>query len=1506
VRRALAGEAFTATVELAGRSIETHHEPLRDTGGNVVGLIGVGVDNTEGARAAAALRESEERLRTVVGNVPMVLFALDREGIFTVSEGRGLEALGLKPGQAVGLSVFDVYRDELDVLASVRRALAGEAFSATVQVAGLAFETHYEPVRDASGGLCGVIGVAVDVTERVRAAAALRESEERLRTVVGNVPVVLFALDRDAVFTLFEGRGLDALRLSAGQVVGRSVFEFEEQIPKVVEGVRRALAGEAFTGTVEIGPVAFEAHHEPLRNDRGETVGVIGVAIDVTERLRAETALRESEERFRRLAENAEDIIYRYRLVPEPGFEYVSPAATNLIGYAPEEHYADPELGAKIVHPDDAAVYQRWLEDPAPGRLVLRWIHKDGSVVWSEQRNVPIYDAQHTLVAIEGIARDITEQKRGEALLAEQKRVLELIALGAPLLDVLDTIVRMIEAQAGRALCSICLVNGSGDALEPGAAPNLPLEMREALQKGAPIAPHAGACGAAAYRRQPVMVESIADDPMAAAIRDAALQHGIRACWSTPILSTTGSVLGTVAIFYRDARGAKEQERRLVEVACNLAGIAIERTRSEQALQNSEEILRATLESTADGILVVNNEGKVDYANPLFAQLWRIPDELLETRDDDQLLAYVLDQLDDPEAFLAKVRDLYQRPDESFDALRFKDGRVFERYSRPLLRDGAVAGRVWSFRDASEREWAQQALRESEQQLNRVVETSPDLIAIQERDGTFRFANSAYMTVLGYGLDDLRQMEPIDLVHPDDREATAATFVDVVRDGVPTTATFRMRHAAGRSVVVEARAQPLLGADGKPAAVVTVSRDVTERARAEEALRESEAKFRSLAETVAAAAFIYQGTQMVYVNSAAEAQTGYSREELLGMSFWDMIHPDFRDVVRERGMARQRGEQVPARYEVKLLTKSGEARWLDFMARNIEYEGQPAVLGTAFDITERKRAEEALREQARRDPLTAVLNHAAIVEELRALAGTNTPHAVAMMDVDGLKAVNDTYGHQVGDQVLVAAASALVADGTLAGRYGGDEFVAVLPRADRDAAERYRESVLRTLASAGLRDPETGAAIPVVATMGLAIYPEEAESVEDLIRLSDSAMYSAKRQRPVGSAGFGSATRMGDDRAARVVGEIVPLLTHPGDLNEKLRLVGHRLSIGAGYDAVNFILFSPLTDRLAAKTTFARVPQEIVDAWSRTLEPDRDDPIQQILDRTRRPLILDDPQNDERLAESQRNMLRQAGFRSVLITPMVWQEEVVGTLSVVSKREAAFTPRDAQFLTAVATQVTAIVRMSTLVDQLQVTSTRLSEAQEEAVLLLAASAEAHDQTTGWHLQNVRAVTEALARELGQDEAQARELGLAAVLHDIGKIRVPDTVLASSGQLQQEEWELMTHHTTWGAQFLAGRAGFELATTIARSHHERWDGTGYPDGLAAEAIPEAATIVSVSDSFDAMIHDRPYRRGRSVERAVQEIVDCSGSQFSPRVVQALARLYAAGKLPLTGRGASRAA
>ena len=150
-------------------------------------------------------------------------------------------------------------------------------------------------------------------------------------------------------------------------------------------------------------------------------------------------------------------------------------------------------------------------------------------------------------------------------------------------------------------------------------------------------------------------------------------------------------------------------------------------------------------------------------------------------------------------------------------------------------------------------------------------------------------------------------------------------------------------------------------------------------------------------------------------------------------------------------------------------------------------------------------------------------------------------------------------------------------------------------------------------------------------------------------------------------------------------------------------------------------------------------------------------------------------------------------------------------------------------------------------------------------------------------------------ELGWDAERAKQIGLAAVLHDIGKIRVAEAVLAKPGALSNEEWDLMKMHTVRGAEFLAGHRGFDLATEIARSHHERWDGGGYPDGLGSEEIPVAATVVAVADAFDAITSDRPYRAARSIEQAMAELLAASGSQFSPEVVKAMVRLQEQGLL-----------
>jgi diguanylate cyclase (GGDEF)-like protein/PAS domain S-box-containing protein len=825
-------------------------------------------------------------------------------------------------------------------------------------------------------------------------------------------------------------------------------------------------------------------------------------------------------------------------------------------------------------------------------------------------------------------------------------------------------------------------------------------------------------------------------------------------------------------------------------------------------LRRNEARFRALVQNSSDMITVIAADTTVLYQSPASARVLGYEAAELEgTRASGFLHP---DDFERIGIFFAKAVKHDASPMTVEARLRHGDGswRQAEILVSNRLADEQVGGFVLNIRDVTERKQAEDALRDRQQQLYMIFETSPDLIAIHEVDGRYRVANSATTATLGYTQAELLRDGIAERIHPDDVAKVNASWRELVRGSGHAITSMRVRHADGRWIVLESHASALRDQSGQIVGVVAVSRDITEREQAQQTLR------RTLADLAISKAQLEEKSAMLESTLVAE------------------------------------------------------------------------------------------REQARRDPLTNALNHGAISDALRDLVSgvhTDTPMcAVAMVDIDGMKAVNDTYGHQAGDMVLITVANVLGHRGALVGRYGGDEFVVILQGAGRDDAERYRDDVLDNLRRAKLIDPETQANIPVRVSVGLAIYPEEAKTVAELVGLSDNAMYAAKRQRSASGDDLAGLRPMGDERAAKMVGELAPLLTSEGDVSSKLRLVAHRLSVGVGYDAVDFTLFAPTPGAPLAASTFARIPADVLEAWNR--RPSRDTaephPLRAYFARSPRPVVIEDLPSSDLVTPDQRLILAAAGLRSGLVAPLIWRDEVVGMLAVGSRQHGAFTAQDAQFVGSVATQVTAIVRMAQLVDELQGATARLSAAQAETVMMLAAAAEAHDRETGLHLLSIRTLAEALARELGYADGAVRDLGLAAVLHDIGKISVPDAVLSSSGSLQDDEWEVMKRHTLWGAEFLSGKPGFELAATVARSHHERWDGGGYPDGLAGEDIPEAATIVTVADSFDAMTHDRPYKLSRPVEDAIQEIVACSGEQFSPRIVEALVRLHQRGEVSHT--------
>jgi diguanylate cyclase (GGDEF)-like protein/PAS domain S-box-containing protein len=816
-------------------------------------------------------------------------------------------------------------------------------------------------------------------------------------------------------------------------------------------------------------------------------------------------------------------------------------------------------------------------------------------------------------------------------------------------------------------------------------------------------------------------------------------------------------------------------------------------TRSEGEWTRAVALLRATLESTADGILVIDPMGRIVSFNKRFAQMWRLPQELVDSPDDAAVFGLVVRQLNEPNAFLARVQELYDRPEtESFDVLESSDGRVFERYSMPQYLDGVAVGRVWTFRDITERRRAEEALRQSEEKYRAILESIEEGYYEVDLDGAFVFANDPLCRLLRASREELLAQDyaaftdrptrrrlarafrairdtgrPVSLVEfgmrrRDGSWVQLSASASLIRDSAGRAVGFRgvardvterklaeeelrqshqfthqIISSAGEGMIVYDRdlryvvwnpfmerltglsAGQVLGkrpadlfphtgdggveallqkalqgetvsspdlpyhvaltgragwvsstygphrdASGGIVGVIGIVRDVTERKRSEklqsalyriaqvtsavenmeafysaihsivaelmyarnfaialwdetaqaltfpylvdetdpvpspdrplteqvlgtgqallasraaggsagsvdwlgvplkrgevtfgvlavqsynesirftgadkevltfvsqhvaaaidrkraaDALRESEAKFRTLADTVPCAIFIYQGGRLRYANAACAAMTGYEREELDGLSLRDIIQMDFLELARQRAAARLRGEPMLSRYELKLRRKDGSFRWVDFSGSVIEFGGQPASLGTAFDITQRKSVEEQIKNIAYHDSLTGLPNRLLFYDRL--LMAVAQAHrlgqrlAVLFLDLDRFKLINDSLGHSLGDRLLQAVSERLgacVREGDTVARLGGDEFTLLLPGVARavDVA-KIAEKILEAL-----RQPLVleGRELFVTSSMGISLYPEDGDDPETLVKNADTAMYRAKDQ----------------------------------------------------------------------------------------------------------------------------------------------------------------------------------------------------------------------------------------------------------------------------------------------------------------------------------------------------------------------------------------------------------
>ncbi|MFN2529935.1 MAG: PAS domain S-box protein [Pyrinomonadaceae bacterium] len=395
----------------------------RDDEGQATGVRGVVRDVTEQKLAEQALRESEERYRLLVEFSPDAV-VVHSDGVFKYLNPAALKLWGAScPEELIGKPVLDVVHPDYHSIVNVRFdhvnvsklteekhvRLDGQVID--VEVAGLPFTFQGKPAVQA---------VIRDVTEQKRAREALREAEARLRTVIGGASLILFATDKDGIFTLCEGEGLKTLGLKPGELVGQSVFDVYANTPSIGVNIHRALAGEAFTTSVVVGEYIFDVRYSPLTDVNDQVVGVIGAATDITDQRRAEASIHRSEERYRELFENANDIIYTHDLAGN--FISLNRSGERITGYSREE--ATKLNVADVIAPEYLGLAREMIAHKGGGNAAtvyeLEILSKDGRRVRLEV-STRVIEQDGKPIAIQGIARDLTERKRSEAALLESR-----------------------------------------------------------------------------------------------------------------------------------------------------------------------------------------------------------------------------------------------------------------------------------------------------------------------------------------------------------------------------------------------------------------------------------------------------------------------------------------------------------------------------------------------------------------------------------------------------------------------------------------------------------------------------------------------------------------------------------------------------------------------------------------------------------------------------------------------------------------------------------------------------------------------------------------------------------------------------------------------------------------------------------------------------------------------------------------------------------------------------
>ena len=559
----------------------------------------------------------------------------------------------------------------------------------------------------------------------------------------------------------------------------------------------------------------------------------------------------------------------------------------------------------------------------------------------------------------------------------------------------------------------------------------------------------------------------------------------------------------------------KDKEKLLHRIS-ELEKLEAKCKQTEETLRKTEKRFKDIAENTLEWIWEVDINGKYTYASPVVEKILGYkPSELLKKH------FYDLFYPEDREELKKKAFKVFAKKQpfrEFVNRNIHKNGKPVWLLTSgvPILNEkGNLVGYRGADIDITERKKAEEALRESKDRYRIFTEEAMVGVYIYS-EKRYLFVNKAMQDITGYSRDELLKINPHEIVIAEDRSIIEKRQEARKRGKkVPIEYTVRIRRKNGELAFVMTRVHPKPILYENKEAYLGHCMDITESKRAEQALQESEEKYRNLVERANDGILIIQDGIVKYVNPRLAEMAGCSVDELIGKKFIDYVHPAEISKLLDRYQRRMEGKNVEPIYETVLKRKDGSDAFAEINAGSISYQGKIADLVFIRDITKRKQQEETIKQLAYHDALTGLPNRTLFNDRLNdALKHAhryNRKLAVMLLDLDRFKDINDSLGHTVGDRLLKRVGNRLrkhLRKSDTIARMGGDEFLVLVKeiKCDKDAG-KVAQKILKAIRYTFTVDNHK---LPVTTSIGIAIYPSDGKNINTLMKNVDIAMYHAK------------------------------------------------------------------------------------------------------------------------------------------------------------------------------------------------------------------------------------------------------------------------------------------------------------------------------------------------------------------------------------------------------------